>query len=272
MHTHSIEIITYFEDVPNVKVSASKIQQLLLNLLINSKHAIKSDGVITLCLVRENDFILIKIGDTGKGIKEEHLSIIFDPFFSTKGVWGKDEIVGTGMGLSICRNIAREHDGELTVESKDGIGTTFTLALPITTSSDKLIRFKQIDNRDLRVLIFSLDKTLMSRYYQKACELKVQLSTVDNFQHIANRLGKLADFVICDATFVGKMELYKTVEECREMNIPYAVVNCTSMEYEMSELYDNAEENFKELPSFGRMYSLMTTALDKKNEPTQVTS
>ncbi|MCK4452586.1 MAG: PAS domain S-box protein, partial [Anaerolineae bacterium] len=132
MKNLSIEVVTYFEEVPEVEVSTSKIQQLLLNLLINAQHAIKSKGVITIALLAESDRVMIKVGHTGVGISPENLSKIFDPFFSTKGVWGKDELVGTGMGLAICRNIAREHGGDLTAESVVGVGTTFTLTLPVS--------------------------------------------------------------------------------------------------------------------------------------------
>ena len=68
-----IEVIVYFEEVPEVEVSASKIQQLLLNLLINAQHAIKSDGAITVALLAEGDHVAVKVGDTGVGIPPENL-------------------------------------------------------------------------------------------------------------------------------------------------------------------------------------------------------
>lgn len=127
----SIDVATHFDNVPQVRVSVGRIQQLFLNLILNAKHAIGSHGVITIAVSNTKEHIQVKVGDTGKGIPTSHMQRIFDPFFSTKGVWGTDEVAGTGLGLSICRSIARDHDGDLTVESVVGKGTTFTLSLPI---------------------------------------------------------------------------------------------------------------------------------------------
>jgi PAS domain S-box-containing protein len=127
----SIEVVSNCHPVPQVHIIPGKIQQVLLNLLINARDAIKKDGAVTVVIGCDDTQVYIKVGDSGGGIEPENLSRIFDPFFSTKGVWGKDQVSGTGMGLSIARNIARDHGGDLTVESKVGMGTTFTLSLPI---------------------------------------------------------------------------------------------------------------------------------------------
>ncbi|MCK4606299.1 MAG: PAS domain-containing protein [candidate division Zixibacteria bacterium] len=156
---HSIELVIRLEEVPRVIVSTGKIQQLLLNLLINAQHAIGSDGVISVLLNRTGEHARLVVADTGKGIPQENLSRVFDPFFSTKGVWGKYKVAGTGMGLSICRNIAREHGGDLTVESVVGVGTTFTLLLPIKTTASLSGRLAN-QPRYARIMVFSTDHTL----------------------------------------------------------------------------------------------------------------
>lgn len=126
-----IEIVTHFEELPRVMVSANRAQQLFLNLIINASQAITDGGVITISSVKTESTVTIKIGDTGAGISPENMRRIFDPFFSTKGVWGKDAVHGTGLGLSICKNIINSFGGEITVESTVGKGTTFTVSLPI---------------------------------------------------------------------------------------------------------------------------------------------
>ncbi len=254
MKNLSIEIVTYFEEAPKVEVSASKIQQLLLNLLINAQHAIEEDGVISVSLFARADHIQIKVADSGVGIPEDSLSRIFDPFYSTKGVWGKDELVGTGMGLSICRNIAREHNGDLTVESVVGIGTNFTLTIPLVQSEDPLgVAAEVTDRRNLRVLIFALQKTILAHYFPAACETDARLLWVDAVAHIGDQLDRVADLVVLDAKFSGKVELLRMVEMCREYDVPYVMVNCGVMEYQLAELYESSRANFKELPDFGRL-------------------
>jgi signal transduction histidine kinase len=73
-----------------------------------------------------NNQAVMKIEDTGTGIKDQHLPHIFDPFFTTKGI-GK----GTGLGLSISYAIIKEHEGNITVESEPGKGSLFTLYIPL---------------------------------------------------------------------------------------------------------------------------------------------
>ncbi|MHC4885034.1 MAG: hybrid sensor histidine kinase/response regulator, partial [Planctomycetota bacterium] len=82
-------------------------------------------------------------GDNGCGISEKNLKRIFMPFFSTKGEHGEtgssmSEVKGTGLGLSISHTIASKHGGELSVESAEGEGTTFTLSLPIRNRADRV--------------------------------------------------------------------------------------------------------------------------------------
>jgi len=74
--------------------------------------------------------VAVHVRDSGCGIREEDLPRIFEPFFSTKQYADRPDKRGLGLGLTICRDIVEEHGGELTVESKLGEGTTFTLTVP----------------------------------------------------------------------------------------------------------------------------------------------
>ncbi len=115
------------EPVP-VLADADQLQQMLVNLLINAKHALeKSRKKELLLTIGENDGrILLKVRDSGCGIAPEIAGKIFDPFFTTKPV-GQ----GTGLGLAICYGIAVDHGGTITAASKPGKGSTFTLELPV---------------------------------------------------------------------------------------------------------------------------------------------
>ena len=263
LKNRSIEIATYFDDVPEVDVSASKIQQLLLNLIINAEHAIDTGGVITIALLAGDRQLCLKVGDTGSGIDDENLTKIFDPFFSTKGVWGKDKLVGSGMGLSICRNIAREHGGDLTVESRLGIGTTFTLLLPVPQISapTEVESFTGLK----RVLIFSLDKSLIRTYFEAACAANASLLLVDALASVSEDLSNVAELVVIDSRFSGKVELLRLAELCLRQTVPYVMVNCGAMEYQMSDLYDSAAANFSGLPDFSRVIELARRPNSKRS-------
>jgi len=124
-----IQISTdYDPQVPPLELDAKKMKQVFINLLMNAKHAIDRKGniKITTGLNRDTDQILIKVADSGHGIDKKDLTRIFDPFFTTKPT-GE----GTGLGLSVSYGIIKNHGGDIAVESEIGIGSTFTMALPV---------------------------------------------------------------------------------------------------------------------------------------------
>ncbi len=108
------------------RVDETQIKQLVLNLLRNAGKASKPRDEVTIELSVRDGQALIKVRDRGCGIAAEDLERIWDPFFTS------DPKRGTGLGLGICRRIAERHGGSLTCESALGVGTTFTLALPVT--------------------------------------------------------------------------------------------------------------------------------------------
>ena len=117
-------------DVPEniqVKVDPRRIQQVLVNLILNGIQAMENGGILSIRAANNEDKgeFYFQVHDTGKGIQAENLSKIFDPFFTTKEV-GK----GTGLGLSISHGIVEQHEGRIEVESETDEGTTFTVFLP----------------------------------------------------------------------------------------------------------------------------------------------
>ncbi len=112
-------------DLPPILVDKHQVEQILINLTINSIQAVDSEGVVEITTGMDNGWFHIRVSDNGCGISAENLNRIFDPFFTTKGV-GK----GTGLGLSVSRGIIERHNGRITVESKEGDGTAFNIYLP----------------------------------------------------------------------------------------------------------------------------------------------
>jgi signal transduction histidine kinase len=114
-------------NVPAIETDRGKLQQILLNLINNAFQAIEANGCldITVSHLPPNK-ISIEISDTGCGIPEENLKRIHEPFFSTK----KDKM-GTGLGLSITYGLVKKLQGTVRVESSEGVGTIFTVTLPV---------------------------------------------------------------------------------------------------------------------------------------------
>jgi len=119
------------KDLPAVEGDMNRLQQVLLNLSLNAGEAMQDGGTLTISTSAQGSRVLLKVRDTGCGIKEEHLDRIFEPFFSTKPV-GK----GTGLGLSVSYGIIQRHGGTLDVESEIGKGATFTIILPCAEARD----------------------------------------------------------------------------------------------------------------------------------------
>ncbi len=126
-------------DLDTVLANQGKIQQVLLNLLLNAKDATLGSRQprVHITTLNVTGRVLVRIHDTGSGIREEHLHRIFDPFFTTKTTPREGEHKGTGLGLAVSYGIMQEHGGKICVESTLGVGTTFELDFPIhaTTSA-----------------------------------------------------------------------------------------------------------------------------------------
>jgi signal transduction histidine kinase len=128
----SVTVNKNFGEVPDITCAPSQINQVFLNLVTNAVQAMPSErGTLTLTTRQEGDGVAVDVEDNGAGIPAEVLSKIFDPFFTTKEI-GK----GTGLGLSISYKIVQQHGGKISVESKPGVGTKFTVWLPFTPPTD----------------------------------------------------------------------------------------------------------------------------------------
>ena len=128
---HRIQVEKRFHGRPTATVCPGQIEQIVVNLLINARQAMPQGGRLRV-EVRENpatETVEIKIADSGVGIPPEHLRQIFEPFFTTKqpDEYGRG---GTGLGLSVCRQIIEQHHGRIRVESVVGKGSTFTVKFP----------------------------------------------------------------------------------------------------------------------------------------------
>jgi two-component system NtrC family sensor kinase len=116
--------------IPEIAVSPSEIQQVMLNLINNSVDAMEhSGGTIEIITSRSDEQITVEVRDNGPGIPKANLARVFDPFFTTKPV-GR----GTGLGLSICYGIIKKLGREITAQSVVGIGTTFRINIPLSRS------------------------------------------------------------------------------------------------------------------------------------------
>lgn len=121
---NNVTLVTSLQPTPQVKVSASEIEQVLLNLVINGMHSMEKGGSVELGCEASGNQVLIWVKDSGTGIAPEVLPHIFEYAYTTKGKHG------SGLGLAISKQIVEAHQGTLEVTTSVGAGSTFTLRLP----------------------------------------------------------------------------------------------------------------------------------------------
>jgi signal transduction histidine kinase len=126
---HRVQVEKRFHGRPTVMAVPGQIEQILVNLVINARQAMPNGGRLRIEVREATDVVEVRISDTGVGIPPDHLRQIFEPFFTTKDPdeYGRG---GTGLGLSVCRQIIEQHHGRIRVESVVGKGSTFTVKLP----------------------------------------------------------------------------------------------------------------------------------------------
>jgi len=129
LRTGNIEVVTDFApSLPEIEVDSHQIQEVFLNIILNAEQVMteaRTGGKLTIRTRKIKNYVRISFADDGPGIPAEHLDKLFDPFFTTR-----EEQGGTGLGLSVCHGIVRQHGGRLYARSKPGQGATFFVELP----------------------------------------------------------------------------------------------------------------------------------------------
>ncbi len=119
-----IDVVKLYGDIPMIKCYPNMLNQVFTNILVNACQAIEGNGKITISTDFQDNKLIVKIKDTGRGIPEDALHKIFTAGYTTKGVG-----VGTGLGLAICTKIIEKHKGEIKVNSEVGVGSEFIITI-----------------------------------------------------------------------------------------------------------------------------------------------
>ncbi len=123
------------DSLPKLLLDERFIKQALLNVVKNAMAAMPEGGTLTVETRRREDDVVLRISDTGKGMTEEVLNKIFEPYFTTKEF-------GSGIGLTLVYKVIKEHNGDIFVDSKEGKGTSFDIHLPLPQREKRLLDWK----------------------------------------------------------------------------------------------------------------------------------
>lgn len=183
----------------------SQLSQVFLNLVINAEHAIGDrGGSIRIIGRRRRQDVCIAVSDSGSGMAREVVDRVFEPFFSTK------QSAGTGLGLSLSRSMVVAHQGTISVESDPGIGTTFTVTLPVYDAAPVSAPFETqtdgvpthsaaADGRAVRVLVIDDEPNLRKLCQRLIISLGHSCSVAqDSATALALASAEDFDMVLCD--------------------------------------------------------------------------
>jgi len=124
------------KDIPKIEIDAKYLKQALLNIIKNAIGAMPDGGHLKIRTEKDHGMVNISIEDDGTGISEENMSKIFEPYFTTKDF-------GSGLGLTVVYKVIKEHQGDISINSLEGKGTTFTISLPLPQNERDLIDWQQ---------------------------------------------------------------------------------------------------------------------------------
>lgn len=124
------------QPIPRSVLEANRVTSIIESISQNAFDAMPNGGTLTISVKHENDFLVIRITDTGTGISEEDMEHLFEPFFTTKGGLGEKENIG--LGLAAVHGLVSDMGGSISVSSRVGQGTTIMIRLPIRRESDRL--------------------------------------------------------------------------------------------------------------------------------------
>lgn len=239
-------------DINRIKVDASQIEQVIMNLVINARDAMPSGGELHIrteniklnkrnsrCIPysRPGEFVRLTIQDTGIGMDKEMINQIFEPFFSTKGLG-----VGTGLGMSVVYGIVKQHEGWINVYSEISEGSKIMIYLPALHYKNEIVQphipvDSLIPGKGERILMVE-DENAVLKYARRALsENGYQIDSARNAEEAIKIIQKKNihfDLIFCDVVLPGKSGL-EFVEELIEANPELKVLLCSGYTDEKSQ-------------------------------------
>ncbi|NCC12369.1 MAG: GNAT family N-acetyltransferase [Spirochaetia bacterium] len=154
--SQNIRVERNYHALPTIEANEGELQQLFLNLIVNALQAMEGNGKLTLTCFEKDDFVQIKVADTGCGIAEKYMSQIFTPFFTTKAPGS-----GTGLGLSNCYSIVEKMGGRIRVRSEENIGSEFTTIFPLNEEGRESIHFSLVNDQNGMNDVFFIQRKVL---------------------------------------------------------------------------------------------------------------
>jgi CheY-like chemotaxis protein len=260
-----IDLARGLEDVPSIIGNPSELREVLTNIVFNAVDAMPEGGRITLSTHHQEDWVEVRIADTGIGMTEEVKRKIFDPFFTTKGV------TNSGLGMSVSYGIIKRHGGEILVESEPAKGTSFVLHLPTGLGEEetgiKSAKFAKKETYPVRILVIDDEESvrdILSRMLRTKGHQVVVASGGE--EGIERFRSEKFDMVFTDLGMpkISGWEVGKAIKEINP-KVPIAMITGWGMEMNREKMSESGIDLVVSKPfDFDQVIELISEAIELK--------
>ncbi|MGB9627646.1 MAG: GAF domain-containing protein [Thermodesulfobacteriota bacterium] len=260
-----IELIHQLGEIPLIMGNPSELREVLTNIIFNAVDAMPSGGRITISTQPQTDeWVEMRISDTGIGMTDEVKKRIFDPFFTTKGV------TNSGLGMSVSFGIVKRHGGEILIESEVGKGTTFIIHLPIGYEEEKEEKEPKPMTRETpsaRILVIDDEdsvREILSRILRaKGHQVVVASNGEEGIERFKNEKFDLV-FTDLGMPKISGWEVGKTIKRM-DPKVPVAMITGWGMELNRERMSENGIDLVVCKPfEFDQVIQLVSEALELK--------
>ncbi len=260
-----VKLTTQLGDIPSIMGNPSEVREVLTNIIFNAVDAMPKGGELTITTQPQaEDWVEVRIADTGIGMTEEVKKRVFDPFFTTKGV------TNSGLGMSVSYGIIRRHGGEILIESESGKGTTFIIHLPTGYGEEEPFS-KEIpalkESRCARILVID-DEDSVRDILSRMLRTKGHQVVVapDGEEGIERFRSEPFDLVLTDLGMpkLSGWDVGKTIKGLNP-KIPIVMITGWGMELDRERLSESGIDLIISKPfNFDQVIQLVTEAIELK--------
>ena len=262
-----IELVTHLGDIPLILGNPSELREVLTNIIFNAVDAMPEGGQLTISSQPQaDDWVEVRIADTGIGMTEEVKKRIFDPFFTTKGV------TNSGLGMSVSYGIIKRHGGEILLESEPGSGSTFILHLPTGYGEEESrvreeLPWKEV--RPARILVIDDDEAVRDILSQMLRVKGHRVVVASNGEEGIERFKKGEFDLVFTDLGMPKVSGWDVGRAIKGMNskVPIAMITGWGMELNREKMSESGIDLIVSKPfNFDQVIQLVSEAMELKEK------